>query len=603
MRQTPLANLVRQAVDNSKSWRPGFSLGFGSLMLAAVCAAALSAGASQADAADTIARIRDEGLNHSQVMETLGYLTEAIGPRLTGSPNLKRANEWTRDKLTSWGLTNAHLEAWGPFGRGWSLQRFSAQLVEPQVLPLIAYPNAWTPGLPDPVTADVVYFDGSTNAQQQCRGKLAGAIVLNGPPRELKAHFEPLAERMEATNLLEYANAPEPGRVGSRTRGPGGRRGRSAAAGTNQPAASLESRRAAFAARARSQSRALAFITKEKAALVVNGSSLGDGGAVFVAAAVVPRPDDAPPGSFTNLPRPWNTNAPVIPPQITLAAEDYNRMVRMIQQGEKLRMAVDLQVRFHDADLMAYNTVAEIPGTDLREQVVMLGAHLDSWHAGTGATDNGAGVAAVMEAVRIIKALDLKPRRTIRVALWTGEEQGILGSKAYVAQHFGYFTNVSEAETLRAPKEAGGAAAEAVVSAGRLSDGRRLVRLNEYEKLSAYFNLDNGNGRIRGVFMEGNEAVRALFRNWLEPFRDLDAQTLTLSRTGSTDHTSFDAIGLPGFQFIQDPLEYRSRTHHSNEDVLDRIQPEDLKQCAVILAAFAYDAAMADALLPRKPLN
>lgn len=277
-------------------------------------------------------------------------------------------------------------------------------------------------------------------------------------------------------------------------------------------------------------------------------------------------------------------------------------MVRMIQHGEKLRMAVDLQVRVHDADLMAYNTVAEIAGTDLRDQIVMLGAHLDSWHAGTGATDNGAGVAAVMEAVRIIRTLDLKPRRTIRVALWTGEEQGILGSKAYVAQHFGYFTNASDAEALRTPKEAGAGAAEALAAAGGLSAGRRLVRMNEYEKLSAYFNLDNGNGRIRGVFMEGNEAVRALFRNWLEPFRDLDAETLTLSRTGSTDHTSFDAIGLPGFQFIQDPLEYRSRTHHSNEDVLDRIQPEDLKQCAVILAAFAYDAAMADALLPRKPL-
>jgi Zn-dependent M28 family amino/carboxypeptidase len=284
-----------------------------------------------------------------------------------------------------------------------------------------------------------------------------------------------------------------------------------------------------------------------------------------------------------------------------VAAEDYNRMVRMIRQGLKLKMAVDLQVQFYPDDLMAYNTVAEIPGTDLRKEIVMLGAHLDSWHAGTGATDNAVGVAAVMEAARILKALNLQPRRTIRLGLWSGEEQGLLGSKAYVARHFGYYTNAAPTLPLRAPKEQTDGQPVATVSSTNSPPARRLVRQGDYDKLTAYFNLDNGAGRIRGVYMQGNGAVRPLFRRWLEPFRDLDAETLTDANTMGTDHLSFDAIGLPGFQFIQDPLDYGSRTHHTNEDVLDRIQPEDLKQASVILAAFAYDAANLDEKLPRKP--
>jgi Zn-dependent M28 family amino/carboxypeptidase len=299
--------------------------------------------------------------------------------------------------------------------------------------------------------------------------------------------------------------------------------------------------------------------------------------------------------------RAWATNVPAFPPQITLATEDYNRLVRMIQQGEKLKMAVDLQVQFNGDDLMAYNTVAEIPGSDLKEEIVMLGGHLDSWHAGTGATDNAVGVAAVMEAARILKALKLQPRRTIRVGLWSGEEQGLYGSKAYVGRHFGYYTNAAPTEVLRSPKDPANDEPAAARSATNSPPTRRLIRQPEYEELSAYFNLDNGAGKIRGIYMQGNEAVRPLFRRWLEPFRDLDAETLTISNTGGTDHQSFDAIGLPGFQFIQDPLDYGSRTHHSNEDVLDRIQPDDLKQIAVILAAFAYDAATLDQKLPRKP--
>jgi carboxypeptidase Q len=600
----------------------GQACAFFALTSVAGASAQAPAPESPAKAADAVARIRDEGLNHSQVMETLTYLTEVIGPRLTGSPNLKRANEWTRDKLASWGLTDAHLEAWGPFGRGWSLKRYSAQIVEPQAILLIGCPNAWSPGLDRPLVADVVFLDVRTNTDlEKYKGKLSGTIVLASPLREIKPRFEPLANRLQETNLLRLANAAEPGGQGPRTNrfgagGPqrpgadSGRRGRldsgspdAPASGTNASRAGVapEGRRFPPGGPGRGPGRNLAFLAKEGAALVVNSSSLGDGGTYFVAAASVPGPEGRTGFSPTNMVRAWATNVPAFPPQITLATEDYNRLVRMIQQGEKLKMAVDLQVQFNGDDLMAYNTVAEIPGSDLKEEIVMLGGHLDSWHAGTGATDNAVGVAAVMEAARILKALKLQPRRTIRVGLWSGEEQGLYGSKAYVGRHFGYYTNAAPTEVLRSPKDPANDEPAAARSATNSPPTRRLIRQPEYEELSAYFNLDNGAGKIRGIYMQGNESVRPLFRRWLEPFRDMDAETLTISNTGGTDHQSFDAIGLPGFQFIQDPLDYGSRTHHSNEDVLDRIQPDDLKQIAVILAAFAYDAATLDQKLPRKP--
>jgi hypothetical protein len=559
--------------------------------------------------ADAIARIRDEGLNRSQVMKTLSQLTEVIGPRLTGSPNLKRANEWTRRQLSVWGL-NSHLEAWGPFGRGWSLKRFSAQVVEPQTIPLIGHPNAWSPGFEQPLVADVVYLDVKTNADlENFKGKLRGAIVLTGAVRELKPAFEPLAFRMAETNLLRLANAGEP------RSGRGFGQGERAGGGSGEPPFRRDgirsnatdnitsSTNAPFGGRGRS-SRYLSFLAREGAALVVTPSSIGDGGTFFVAGASVP---GAETNTFrsTNSPRAWWTNAPAIPPQITLAAEDYNRMVRMIQHGEKLKMAVDLQVQFHNDDPMAYNTIAEIPGTDLKNEVVMLGGHLDSWHSGTGATDNGAGVAVAMEAARILTALKLEPRRTVRIALWTGEEQGLLGSKAYVAQHFGYYTNAvaeKDEKDIRAPKDESPRRRRSRVASTNSAPERKLVSTREYEKFSVYFNLDNGAGKIRGIYMQGNEAVRPIFRRWVGPLADLGAETLTLSNTSGTDHLSFDAIGLPGFEFIQDPMEYRTRTHHSNEDVFDRVQADDLKQAAVVMATFVYNAAMEDEKLPRKPL-
>jgi Zn-dependent M28 family amino/carboxypeptidase len=296
---------------------------------------------------------------------------------------------------------------------------------------------------------------------------------------------------------------------------------------------------------------------------------------------------------------------------MVLSIEHYNRIVRMLQAGEPVKMAVDLAVAWQDADLMGYNTVAEIPGTDLKEEVVMLGGHMDSWHSGTGATDNGAGVSVAMEAVRIIQALGLKPRRTIRIALWSGEEQGLRGSRAYVAEHFGSMQSAQTSSTSSTGSAAGsggvGSGNGGGVGNGNGSASQNqtpmtmLVKKPEYEKLSGYFNLDNGTGKIRGVYLQGNEGIRSLFRQWLAPFKDMGATTLSISNTGGTDHLSYDAIGLPGFQFIQDEIEYDTRTHHSNQDVFDRIQGDDMKQAATIMAAFVYNTAMRDEKLPRKP--
>jgi Zn-dependent M28 family amino/carboxypeptidase len=301
----------------------------------------------------------------------------------------------------------------------------------------------------------------------------------------------------------------------------------------------------------------------------------------------------------------YDKSAPKVTPQVVMAVEQYNRIVRMLQANEVVKMNVDLSVAFQDTDLMGYNTIAEIPGTDLKDEVVMLGGHMDSWHSGTGATDNGAGVSVAMEAVRIIQTLGLKPRRTIRIALWSGEEQGLLGSRAYVAEHFGSMQAAPATSVSSGPGGAGMSSGNGAGNGnGPQGQGPAptvLVKKPEYDRLSGYFNLDNGTGKIRGVYLQGNEGIRPLFRQWLAPFRDLGASTLTISNTGGTDHLAFDGIGLPGFQFIQDEIEYDTRTHHSNQDTFDRIQAKDMMQAATIMAAFVYNAAMRDEKLPRKP--
>ena len=571
---------------------------------------------SKEPAKDPIALIRDEGLNHSQVMQTISYLTDVIGPRLTGSPGLKRANDWASDKLASWGLANAHLEAWGPFGRGWTLKRFSAQIVEPQDIPLDAFPKAWSPGFDKPIVADVIYLQAKSQADlEKYKGKLKGAIVLISPPHDVKAHFESLAIRRTETELLRLSNAGD-----QRARGPRrmpnapsavNERSGNAPGGFSSPSQMLSDLVARFARSSGprgaqlSPGRILSFLADEGAALVVSSSNQGDGGTIFIGAASIPGPEMPRSQSGPNAPRrtAWSADAPAMPAQIVVAAEQYQRLVRMIQQGESLKMAVDLQVQFHNNDLMAYNTIAEIPGSDLKDEIVMLGGHIDSWHAGTGATDDATGVASAMEAVRILKTLKLQPRRTIRIALWSGEEQGLLGSKAYVTRHFGEYAEAKKLDDADSSKDKAKDQETAKTAASNPPGQRKLVRQDEYEKLSVYFNLDEGTGKIRGIFMQGNEAVRPIFRRWLEPFRDLGAETLSLDTMGGTDHLSFDNIGLPAFHFIQDPIEYWSRTHHSNADVYERVQPDDVKQAATIMAVFIYNAAIMDQKIPRKPIK
>jgi len=511
---------------------------------------------------ETIDKIREEGLKNSQVMQTLSYLTDVIGGRLTGSPNMKRANEWTRDTMAKWGMQNAHLEAWGPFGRGWSLRGFTAQVIAPELIPVVAYPKAWSPSTKGKITSELVFFDAKTDADfEKYRGKLKKKIVLVSQARLLNPIDKPLVNRISDEDLLKLTNAPAP----DASKDPNGF--------TPEQVKNILN---FFNFNAR----AMKFLQDEGAAVMIDNSGAGSGGTIFVQGAGLTIELSPNIKNITDLlndpgfqPQRKGAEANMMP-QMTMASEDYNRLVRMIQFGAKPTMTVQIIAQSHEDDLMSYNTVAEIPGSDpaLKDEVVMLGGHLDSWHSSTGATDNGAGCAVAMEAARIILASGLKPRRTIRVALWSGEEQGLYGSTYYVRQHV-----------------------------GEMKDGS-LVKGADYDKLSAYYNLDNGTGKIRGVYMQNNTAVKPIFETWLAPFSDIGAKTLTILNTGGTDHLSFDRIGLPGFQFIQDEVEYGTRTHHSNQDNYDRIQAEDMKQAATIMAAFVYQTAMMDEKLPRKPM-
>ncbi|HTX17407.1 MAG TPA: M20/M25/M40 family metallo-hydrolase [Bacteroidota bacterium] len=502
----------------------------------------------------TVAKIKNEGLNDSKVMETLSYLSDVYGPRLTGSPEFKEAADWAKKRLEEMGLQNVAIETW-KFGRGWSLKDFSAEITEPRVQPLIAYPKAWSPSTKGTLRGYPIYLNARNEAElQNYKGKLKGAMVLISDPRDLKAHFTPDATRLTDEELLRMANADL-----QRGRGRGGRR---------DTAAFRLLRERYMMARMKFE-----FCQQEGAAVVLECSS-GDDGTVFVQGATVVQPPNTPMDRRIN---PYDESEPKVLSQIVVAAEHYNRIIRMLEKGARVKLELKIEAEFYD-DQPGMNIVGEIPGSDLKDEVVMIGGHFDSWQGGTGATDNGTGSAVCIEAMRILKALDLKPRRTIRIALWGGEEEGLLGSREYVRTHFG------ERDTAQG------------------STFGELKKKPEYDKLYVYFNDDNGTGKVRGVYMQGNEAVRQIFRAWLEPFAQMDASTLTLENTGGTDHLSFDAIGLPGFQFIQDDIDYETRTHHSNMDVFDRVQEGDVKQASIIMAAFAFDAAMRDGSFPHKPL-
>jgi len=483
---------------------------------------------------DAVFRIKEEGLQRSRVMDIESYLTDIYGPRLTNSPEIKEAATWTQTTMKEWGLANVHTESF-PFGRGWQNQRMVAMALTPRAYPLIAYPKAWTPGTKGPVTGDAIMAVINNEADfEKFRGKLRGKFVLTVPMGDVPAHFDAQGRRFTEEQLTDLSRQPQGGRGG------GGN------AGQNPQAF----------ARKRTQF----FLDEGVAALLdysrrANGLPNGDGGTVFVQGA-------------PNVSR--DPKDPLQPPQVTLAVEYYGRIVRTLDKNIPVTLQFDIANRFFDDDTNALNIVGEIPGTDKADEIVMLGAHFDSWHTGTGATDNAAGSAVMLEAMRILKATGVRLRRTVRLALWTGEEQGLLGSKEYVKAHF--------------------------------ADPATMQLKPEHAKLAGYFNVDNGTGQIRGVYLQGNEAVAPIFQSWMEPFRNMGMTTVAIRNTGGTDHQSFDAVGLPGFQFIQDEIEYNARTHHSNMDVYERVQRDDMMRNAVIVASFVYHTANRDEKLPRKPL-
>ena len=506
-----------------------------------------------------ITRLREEEFSHGEVMDIMSHLTDDIGPRLTGSPNMKKANEWTRDQFTKWGLVNAHLEPWGTFGRGWAYQLCEVRMLSPDIMQFLALPEAWTPGTNGPIRGEVTELVASTSADlEKYKGKLAGKIVLIGEARVPEPSEKPLFQRDDDAELAKTAEFQIPV---SRLGGPGG----------PNPAM-----RQQFAQRFRFQRELEKFLTDEHVAAVLDITRQpGQDGTIIVQSG----------GSY-------DQGKTVTFPRITLSVEHYGRMARLLAKKVPVEVEVNVQSQFYDDDDKGYDTIAEIPGVDpqLKEQLVMLGGHMDSWHAAEGATDNGAGTAVAMEAVRLLKKLGVEPRRTIRVALWSGEEEGLLGSRGYVKNHFG-----GRPEPPPSRDDSTPAFMRRPTGPLELKPEQKLV--------SVYFNLDNGTGKVRGVSLQGNELVAPIFQKWIEPFRDLGVTTLTMRNTGGTDHLSFDAVGIPGFQFIQDPMDYGTLTHHTNLDVYEHIRPEDMKQASVIMACFVYNAAMRDEMMPRKPIR
>ena len=521
-------------------------------MVTALATAGLLAVALAAQEPDhaTLAAIREEGLSGSQAMDHISWLSDVYGPRVTGTPAIEQARVWTMEKLREWDLSDVHEERFA-FGHGWSLERFHAHMVAPQVMPLIGYPKAWSSSTESTVTAEVTRVDIETEGDfATYRGTLRGKIVLPQPAREVRMLEGDLVLRMTDEQLAEASRTPVPPPAAGRRRGRRGGDGLSF------------------------NDRLQQFYLDEGVVAV-----LDRGGDAFMmgAGSGLPYQTQRTDGGtiFVGRGGPRDENAGHVVPSVTLAVEHYNRMVRILDRDVPVHVELHVEATFHAetdaADQMnAFNILAEIPGTDLADEVVMIGAHFDSIHAGTGATDNATGVAAMMEVMRILRAIGARPRRTIRLALWGAEEQGLLGSREYVRRHFG--------------------------------DPRTTGLRPAHEKLSGYFNLDNGSGRLRGIWLQENFAVGPVFEEWISSLRDLGVSTLGPRSVSGTDHASFDAVGLPGFQFMQDRLEYNARTHHSNMDVVDRVQRDDVVQMAVVAAIFAYNTAMRDTRLPRKVL-
>ncbi len=505
-----------------------------------VCMLCLSASLLHAQT-DATAKIRKEGLDNSKVMDIAFHLTDVSGSRLTNSPGFFRAANWAKEELIKMGLENAAIEPWGDFGTGWEQTRCYVAMTSPYYTPIVAIPRAWTGSTPGKkiISSNVILIKAKDSAElyQNYSGKIKDMIVMFYSSDTLHPSFNADGQRFSDDELTKMANSkPDTAqRRGARNVSP-------------------------EAMAARRQQQALArqmngFYNKEKPALVLSMNGRGNDGTLFVQNG-----GSVDKGAENNYA--W----------VMLSSDDYLRVQRLVDAGQNVQVEADVKTKFYDKDIKGYNVVAEIPGTDpaLKDEVVMLGGHLDSWQGATGATDNAAGCAVMIEVVRILKTTGLQPKRTIRIALWSGEEQGLHGSRNYVKNHF--------------------------------ADPVDMVLKPDHAKVSAYYNLDNGTGKIRGIYLQGNAAAGPLFSKWLEPFYDLDAKTVTIDNTGGTDHQAFDAVGIPGFQFIQDAIEYDTRTHHTNMDTYDHLVPADLKQAATIVAAFVYNTAQLDQKIPRKEL-
>ncbi|WP_223877936.1 M20/M25/M40 family metallo-hydrolase [Luteimonas sp. MC1825] len=501
---------------------------------------------------DMVSRIRQEAFHNSQVMATFSHLTEAIGPRLTNSPQMAEANAWTRGKFNEWGLANVRDEAFDGFGRGWEFSHASVQMLGPRTQPLHALPKAWTPGTDGPVEGEAMVVTIKTREDlEKYKGRLAGKILLLSEAREYVRGEKADSHRHDDAGLAELQAFSVP----------------------KDEKDSRAKRAKEYTDRTELARATNAFFASEGAlaALSISG---WDNGIIRVGGG----------GS-----RKAGESAGI--PELAMAAEHYNPLVRAVERGQAVKLRVNVGARFTDeADQPGYNTLAEIPGRGGKSgEIVMLGAHMDSWHTGTGAADNAAGVAVMMEAMRILKAVGARPDRTIRVALWSGEEQGLVGSQSHVARHFAAYPEPVDP------------AQQALPGSLREPTGP-LEKKRDYERFSAYFNMDNGSGRFRGIYAQENLAAVPIFQAWLAPFHDVGATTVATRNTGSTDHIPFDRVGLPGFQFIQDRLDYFTNVHHSHLDTWDHVEPEDLKQAAAIVASFVYHAATREERMPRKPV-
>jgi carboxypeptidase Q len=505
--------------------------------------------------------IREEGLQHSHVMDYAGGLIDGIGPRLTGSPNMAKANAWTRDQLTKMGCVNAHLEDWGEFGMGWQQLNTWVRMTVPDTAVFVAQATPWSPSTKGPVTAQAVsVVVNESSDMAKYKGKLSGKIVLLGAMRDVPVPDKPFFERYSDKDLKELESLP-----------------------LESEQAAMQARNERSIKRYKLLSELVPFLAAEKVAAVIvpsrDGVDGGGTGMIF---------DD----NVAALSRtPYHRDTAVPFPVVVAQIESYGRVFRLLENRVPVSLEMNVETRFTGDHEHGFDTVAEIPGTDpaLRDEVVMVGGHLDSWISGTGATDNGAGSVVAMEVMRILNALKVKPRRTIRIALWTGEEGGLFGSRGYVTQHFGSFPRSTAPDQM-------------LLSEYARKPAGPLTLKPEQKLISAYFNVDNGTGKIRGIYTQGNAAVDSIFAQWMAPLKDLGVTTISNRNTGGTDHLSFDAVGIPGFQFIQDPMDYETRTHHSNMDTYEHLQPTDLKQIAVVEAIFVYNAAMREQMIPRKPL-